>query len=194
MTLCKRVILVRGYHLNTPIPAPALRANLRHRFAVVFDTEDTPEMEFDAKLFCDILHEISTQIPYDEINIELDDGLMLSSVSELLDSYSGITESEEEDEDREPPKRIRYSISGRASCHEETEFWVLCGGPPPYHDSYTFSFFTACDMSDSLAWACRVACSGVNSLEMIDASSEPVSLSWWKHVLEWMRNVLVLAH
>jgi hypothetical protein len=48
------------------------------------------------------------------------------------------------------PSRIVFSKTERIVLAEEMEFWSLIGGPSPYHDSVTLSFFSATDLNETL--------------------------------------------
>lgn len=48
------------------------------------------------------------------------------------------------------PDRFRFERSGQVVLLAESERWDLVGGPMPYHDSVTLSFFSAKDLSSEL--------------------------------------------
>jgi hypothetical protein len=48
------------------------------------------------------------------------------------------------------PSRFRFLRSGQAVLHGEAEMWSLIGGPSPYHDSVTVSFFSSTPIDESL--------------------------------------------
>jgi hypothetical protein len=179
MAANKRITLVNGYHAQTPVPNSAMAANLGYRFAVVFhtDREDVDCMCFDAMLFCDVVQQMSAQIAHDELHINANDAAALKSLDELRATYTNMRE-----EDRQPPRRIQFLKSGRLSCIEDTEFWVTCGGPQPYSDSYTASFYTRADMSATFSTACHGACEHCD-FTTIDAADRPVTVPWWKRLL-----------
>jgi hypothetical protein len=52
--------------------------------------------------------------------------------------------------DEEFPSRIAFSTAERIVLAEESELWSLIGGPSPYHDSVTLSFFSATELSGVL--------------------------------------------
>ena len=176
MPVTENITIVTGYHPNTPVPDRAVAANMNHRFAVVFhtDREDVDYMYFDAMLFCDVIEKMSFQLAADELKIEFDDGASIASVEGLRLRYQRI-----EEEVREPPLRIEFFKSGRLHCVEETEFWVTCGGPHPYSDSYTASFFTETDRSRDFIRACQDAVGGIE-VPTVAASENPMKSSWWR--------------
>lgn len=170
------ITIVKGYHRHTPVPDRAAAAGMKHRFAVVFHTgrEDVDYMFFDAMLFCDVVERLSSHVVHDEMRIEIDGVTTLKEWNELRAKYLELGP-----EDRDPPRRIEYFESGQLSCIEETEFWVTCGGPPPYSDSYTASFFTRDDRTSEFARACGNACIP-GTFSIIDASRAP--LPWWRRM------------
>jgi hypothetical protein len=52
--------------------------------------------------------------------------------------------------DEEFPSRLRFLCGGRTVLHAESEMWNLVGGPSPFHDSVTVSFFSACAIDEAL--------------------------------------------
>lgn len=48
------------------------------------------------------------------------------------------------------PSRMRFLRNGVVVLHEESEMWNLIGGPSPYHDSVTLSFFSARPMDEQI--------------------------------------------
>jgi hypothetical protein len=48
------------------------------------------------------------------------------------------------------PSRFRFCCHGRPVLVTASEMWCLAGGPSPYHDSVTISFFSTTPMHDSL--------------------------------------------
>src|SRR5690606_8447614 len=54
-------------------------------------------------------------------------------------------------EDREPPLFIFAGQNEvEASLVVETEYWTRVGGPMPYHDSYTYSFYSGVPIGDAI--------------------------------------------
>jgi hypothetical protein len=60
------------------------------------------------------------------------------------------------------PDRIRFLKGDTVLLHEESERWDLVGGPYPYHDSCTLSFFSKTDISDKLRAIFIEQCSLLN--------------------------------
>lgn len=48
------------------------------------------------------------------------------------------------------PDRFIFLQSGREVLHAKSEMWSLCGGPSPYHDSVTISFFSREPLDEAL--------------------------------------------
>lgn len=45
------------------------------------------------------------------------------------------------DSDRSPPAHVYFLDHDQILLKVVTEFWILAGGPMPYHDSYTYVFY-----------------------------------------------------
>jgi hypothetical protein len=48
------------------------------------------------------------------------------------------------------PTRFRFACQGATLAIAESEPWAMVGGPAPYHDSVTLSFYTSIDVSAPL--------------------------------------------
>jgi hypothetical protein len=148
----RQIALVAGYHPCSFPPSIAYDNGLRVRFAVILSSyrPDKDGMFFDADLFVLLTCAMLKVIPYDSLSIETGEFLRLSSLPDLVGHYA-----DQDENDREPPDRIKISYSGRLVAVEETEAWMAVGGPAPYHDSYTFSFYTAEDRSTEFRRVCE---------------------------------------
>ncbi len=180
-TLC----LVSGYHAASFPPADAYEAGLRHRFAVVLDTyrRDKVDMYFDADLFLRLVPALCQAIGYDGVDIRLTDGSRFTSFGDVARHYTGLEELE-----REPPERIQLSRRGQLAGMVDTEFWTMVGGPSPYHDSYTLSFYTDQDRSATLRRVSETACSEIGAVitgyHTGQQRKEPYR-PWWTRVWRW---------
>jgi hypothetical protein len=178
-TLC----LVSGYHTATFPPADVFVSGLRHRFAVVLDTyrRDKEDMYFDTGLFLHLVPTLCQAIGYDYVAIRMIEGGRFQSFDDLARQYSGIEELE-----KEPPARIDLHRSGQLVGAVETELWTMVGGPSPYHDSYTLSFYTDRDRSPELRRVSETVCSEVGAVITGyyegQESKEPYC-PWWRKVL-----------
>jgi hypothetical protein len=183
-TLC----LVSGYHAASFPPADAFEAGLRHRFAVVLGTyrRDKAEMHFDTGLFLHLVPALCQAIGYDCVAIRMMRGGRFHSFDELSGQYAGLEEL-----DQEPPARIDLHRSGQLVGVVETEFWMMVGGPSPYHDSYTLSFYTDRDRSPELRRVSETVCSEVGAVitgyHEGQESKEPYR-PWWRKVLRWFAH------
>jgi len=180
--LQRSMIIVTGYDTITPISSCAMENGLISRFAVVFCTlnPDCGYACFDATFYLQVLSEILQILEPDAVTIEACDNTTFSSVDAFAAFIHGTTK-----EDRQPPCRVRFTKDGALVCLEETEFWALCGGPYPYCDSYTASFYTGHSMVTPFERACRQACQYVSASikDVIHASAGPVCLPWWRRML-----------
>lgn len=162
------ITLVAGHHAITPVPKSALAAGLGRRFAVVFHTYGgVVSIEF----FKDIQREIGRAIDHDALVIEVGESTTFESWQELEAFYA-----QADEDDRDPPARVRFERRGQLVGVMETEFWMYCGGPPPYSDSYTAAFYTAGDREVAFERACQGACqvgSDRKIVERIRATATP---------------------
>jgi hypothetical protein len=55
------------------------------------------------------------------------------------------------------PDRIEFRSNGYAVCIIESEFWNQVGGPSPYHDSVTLTFYSTQISTDLLLATARTA-------------------------------------
>jgi hypothetical protein len=176
--------LVAGYHTDSYPPADAYESGLRHRFAVVLDTyrRDKVDMYFDTDLFLRLVPTLCQFIGYDQVDICMIDGSHFPSFDALARHYAAC-----EEDDQHPPDRIEL---GRKGCLGivEAEFWTAVGGPSPYHDSYTLSFYTHHDRSAELRRVVEGVCSeaGAEITGYYEArqSKEPYC-PWWKKAMQW---------
>ena len=183
----RQIALVAGYHPCSFPPATAYDAGLKERFAVVLSSyrPDQDEMFFDADLFVRLADAILNVIPHDSLIIELGDGLpCLQSLQELAEQYTG-----QEESDREPPNSMKAFVGDRMIAVEETEPWMAVGGPAPYHDSFTVSFYTAEDRADEFQGICESVAQQnsvvVTAFYKAERNKEPF-VPWWRRPLRWV--------
>ena len=141
----RTVTLVVGYHQVTP-PAPtvATAQGLDSRVALVLDSyrPDSADAYFDAPLWCASVNAAAQVLEADCAEL-----LNLTKRSrwrkgEQVETLS-INHFSPEDWLESPPKQVRWYRDGALVAVGVSEFWVQVGGPEPYHDSYTFSWFVA---------------------------------------------------
>jgi hypothetical protein len=53
-------------------------------------------------------------------------------------------------EEADFPSKLRFERRGEVVLWMESEMWNQVGGPLPYHDSVTLSFFSKCDLAKEL--------------------------------------------
>ena len=179
------IAIVKGYHEVTPVPQFARDHDLKHRFAVILNSEraSTSDVDFESDGFLEILREILRVIDYGTVRIEVDEEIEYQYIEALSAHFSSTPE-----EDRLPPDRMSFRRRGLLTCLEETEFWSRFGGPQPYSDSYTLSFYTRDDLGGPLESACAEACQRAPARieEIIQGSAEPVRVPWWKKLIRKM--------
>ncbi len=176
-----RVIhLVKGYHDVTPVPEGVLHEGLTDRFAIILDPFGSElEDDFDVELILAVITWMSRAIEHDTFLAEIDNQRTWPSLAAFAEQWPAMPA-----DDIIPPQRIHYKAKGSLVCLEETEYWALCGGPAPYSDSYTLSYYTRSDMSDAFEHACRGACEQIGARigEVIAGSPTPVRPGLWRRL------------
>lgn len=135
------ISLVFGYLPGIDWQNPrAAVCGVSQRFAVALDTyrPDNVDMYFDHELLLALLRGVSELIPHGTLHISMDvDGKdILMSLDALERRYR-----EMEAEDRVPFIWLEYRDETGVVGYVQSEWYTLIGGPHPYHDSYTFSFY-----------------------------------------------------
>lgn len=187
----RSLCLVSGYHAVSYPPLAAYEAGIRHRFAVVLDTyrRDKIDMFFDSSLFLLIVPPLCQIIRYDQLSIRMAGGGLFSSCEELARQYSG-----SEEVDCEPPAWIELRRGAAIGGIVETEWWNRVGGPSPYHDSYTMSFYTANDYSSEFRQAieniCLAAGASITGFYCEEQNKQPYSyLPLWRKAWDWIASL-----
>lgn len=131
--------IVHGYHQCTDRVEEAPRNGFTSRVAVVFETfrRDNVSMYFDSDLHAELVGGWSRLLESTHVTFCMRDGVEFQGVGELKSRYRQLVE-----EDRIPPRSVKYFRKNTLVGLSITEFWTLVGGPDPYHDSYTFSLYT----------------------------------------------------
>ncbi len=177
-----KITIIQGYHEVTPLSPLADASGLKSRFAVIFDTYNpkVKYIDFQDSVFVEIVKQISEILNHDEIEIVMDDNIKFYQLTDLLKYFQDIPEG-----DRLPPRNVFFRKQGKLICIEETEFWAFSGGPPPYSDSFTISFYTQNNMFDVFKNGCTSACKnmGANIKEVINGSETPIKRSWWNKLI-----------
>ena len=141
----KSVTLVVGYHRETPpAPAAATSQGLDDRIALVLSSYH-PGLEdacFDAPLWCAAANSVGRALKADRTEVlrpgKLPWWRKLFGGSEETDAVSLFAAEGWPDA---PPDQVRWYRGKALVAVGTSELWVHVGGPEPYHDSYTFSWF-----------------------------------------------------
>lgn len=114
--------------------------NLKRRIAIALDTHrsDMVDMYFDVDLLFSLMNLLLTGIPYDSFVVTLNDNenQKMKSISDISHYYSNIDE-----DNREPFQSVKVIKRNQTICFIETKLYTQAGGPMPYSDTYTFSFY-----------------------------------------------------
>jgi hypothetical protein len=160
----------------------ASKCALNQRFAAAMQTyrSEKAEMYFDCELFVALLTLVSQSVPHNEVRLCMDkEGHeMLSSIEELSKRYSEV-----EDEERQPMYWAEMTCGKQVVCYLETEWYVLVGGPVPYHDSYTLSVYLGeyerWQVQKKLFELCRELEVQINEIRV---GQQIAQVSWWNRL------------
>jgi len=173
-----------GIDAVTDVPREASENNLSCRFAVIQETyrPDMVDMYFDEALCRQVL-DFARGFAESGIVEVIDAGPPRQSKKRLA-SWLGRNRCTERaqsideflhgwllmpPEDREPPRRVVVRNDGQVILCIATEFWALVGGPPEYHDSYTYSVFSRESLSEDVRRS-LLTCPAAQSWHFISAS------------------------
>lgn len=132
-----------------PIPYVVARAGLAHRFAVIQRTAvaGSPAMVFDTALWRTLLAFVTRQPGRVTV---------LSRFADLREvplDADGLARMAEDGEGVDPPWALLRRDGGRLDLAMVTDDWAAVGGPAPYHDSLTYSFYAGRDVGAEVkAW------------------------------------------
>lgn len=120
------------------LPGFAKAAALTSRFAVIQDTyrPDCVDMYFDEPLWRSLLSFCENESER-VLFAQTQKGGELTEPAEFLPKWEAETELV-----RMPPPLIFGYRGDQIELAMETEYWCNSGGPMPYHDSFTYSFYT----------------------------------------------------
>ena len=138
----RSLALVFGYLKDIDYPNDvAKRLGFNKRFAIAIDTyrPDLGYMFFDVELLFLILSSVLKAFKFTSIEIQLDEGNKKSAAS--LNELREVLYEEPDEELREPFNHMKVRAGDEICCYVQTEFYTRIGGPDPYHDTYTFSFY-----------------------------------------------------
>ena len=138
----RSIALVFGYLQDIDYPNEVARGlGLNKRFAIALDTY-RPEknyMYFDAELLYLVLTCVLKEYNFSSIELQFDEDKPKSVAS--LNELREVLIEESDEEEREPFLHMKLISDDETCCYVQTEFYTLVGGPSPYHDTYTFSFY-----------------------------------------------------
>ena len=123
-------------------PPQAKRAGFDKRFAVIQDTHvpGHDDMVFDEALWRALV-DFASRLG-DRVEVITQTGRR--SRPQPLAAWMEAFEATPAD-DRSPPELLLVHEGNHLKVCMVTEFWSRVGGPAPYHDSYTYAFFSVQD-------------------------------------------------
>jgi len=163
------ISLVYGFHEYSEPPGGFADEPELHRFAVIFLPGEFPEIDWKYchSFYMKLLAAVSQAMEVSDVFIFTESG-----VASALDEFARTGPED-------APCSACLKKNGRTVCIAETEFWAYCGGPPPYSDSYTVSFYTRKDLGAVFKKICHdiVRQSGGKISAEYLASPHPIRLS-----------------
>lgn len=123
------------------VPRAVKQAGLTQRFAVIQHTyrADCPDMYFDQALWRRLV-EFAEQLG-PEVRVVPAEGQPEMTVEAFIDTWQGVPDVE-----RDPPAFVLVREGPTLRLLMATEYWARVGGPPRYHDSFTYSLFSNADL------------------------------------------------
>ncbi len=142
------------------VPARARQSDLRFRFAVALDTfrPDSDGMYFDADLALALISAMSECISCDRVEFVLD-----RRQPHIVGSFENLLRYYESKVDPVPFDEAAFYRDGRLACSVHTEPYDAVGGPWPYSDTVTFSFYSDGDCSKCFTEACTKIARDLNA-------------------------------
>jgi hypothetical protein len=139
------VTVVIGTHKETPVPKEIKRLGLLERFALVQHTarDDKTYMYFDSDIAVKLLEALEKVLSV-QARVTYRD--QVTDVRWLANLYS----LEQDEEERDPFEQAELYVNTKLICLVVTEGWTAVGGPKIYHDSHTYSVYSANDLSEKL--------------------------------------------
>lgn len=142
-----KINIITGFDPSCPIPSNVRKAGFNHRVAVVQHTycSDSVDMYFDQRLWERILEFALNFGKNYKVCIVQREGK-----SEIQPDVALSVLREAKEIEREPPEFVLVRDQQELVLCIATEYWVHVGGPAPYHDSYTYSFFSKNNIAEKI--------------------------------------------
>jgi hypothetical protein len=133
------VSFVAGFDGVMPLPDAAISAGLKHRFAIVQSTyrPDSVDMYFDENLWEKLIGFAQALDPSALISVIEEGNSHEINLNAFMSQWSSST-----DPYPDPPPFVIVRDRRGIALLIATEYWTRVGGPPPYADSYTYSFYS----------------------------------------------------
>lgn len=167
--------IVLGLHDATPVPAAVRAHGFDHRFALVQSTHApaVADMIVDSTALLALIRALDTHVGAPG-KLFWDRPHRRRQRIELsaLEAHYRDTPPDTHD----PLSAGEWRVGQQLVALLHTETWCNVGGPAPYHDSLTYSFYTAEDCSQTLLTALRAADCEPSSV--LTATSLPQHQGW----------------
>jgi hypothetical protein len=182
MTIWDNFRLVSGYlRWIDRLPETAIKLGLPFRTAAVLNDSDTPHTQ----IYWDMIDAFVESIASDSVKFEIEtnDGFIhFNSVASMRDYMRSHPDY------NIPFKRAFFSLRGKVIAFMDVEYWAFCGGPFPYHDSWTFAIYRNTEDVTLIRDACYRVCEkhGYPVEEELHFLPAPEEMPLWKRFIQWL--------
>lgn len=167
------------------LPRFAHRVGLQCRTAFILDSyrSSCVDMYFDVELYASLLDGIGRIFRPDRATA-YEEGHRIIDIT----APSGARKTLLSAEECKPFSRIDYSCGEATVAVIVSEPWAQVGGPEPYHDSYTFSVYSADDAQGALIAEAQKVCAilGAEIVEIIRAQTRPARRGVFGQLREYL--------
>jgi len=157
------------------LPSELRKLGLTQRVAFVLDSfrSDKVDMYFDEELYASLMAAVREASSADRMFYASASGEAFE-IGDAMDVNRLLARQPEGE--REPLSRVIVVRERTTAAVIGSEPWAHCGGPEPYHDSYTVPIYSREDMAERLEAAARNVCQrlGVELATVLRASETPV--------------------
>lgn len=191
-------VMVYGFDPYTSPPEQLIGCEDLKRLAVVFKPNLglNTEWKYYEECYLQFIHATQTVTKVSSVEI-LWENISFSSVAEYENRLSSLGD----DEEHFPPERVVFRNNEEIVAVAETEFWVNCGGPQPYSDSYTIAFYTK---DKGIEYPLKekffkiLSSSGVPIVDELVVKptftqAQPSVATWWRLMPLWKKLICLLS-
>lgn len=149
MNTLASICLINGFHPYVKMPVEASVFPSPSRFSVIFRPFPGDDWIVYLPFYLDLISSLAKELGFDDVLVSADENTCMG-----FDDYCSHINALSDD-DQEPPEKVVFHKQDPSECVvADTEFWMAVGGPHPYSDSFTVSFYSAVDISGVLDAIC----------------------------------------